>query len=314
DGFAAYFGASTLALTGAGDPQQIRVTRATSGYWKALYRPPSLGRYFDAEDDKVGAPKTVVLSHALWQSTFSGDSTIVGKSITLGADSYTVRGVAAAEYALTPQASAAWIPLPLTAEMRADHSDHELTVVGLVRPGVSVDNALAELTRIQQDLHRRYPNASIDGNIVSTPYLDALVGPAAKLLRVLFAAVGLVLLIACVNIANLLMARAAGRQKEIAVRGALGAGRTRIVTQLLVESLVLAGGGAVGAIGVGFAGTRFLVRNAPETLPRLHEASVDGTVLLFTAGLAFVSGIAFGLLPALRASRLDLQSTLRESA
>jgi predicted permease len=314
DALGAYLGPSSLALTGAGEPQQIRVLRTTASYWKALYIPPVLGRYFDPEDDRVGAPKVVVLSHALWQSAFGGDSSIVGKSITLGADAYVVRGVAAREYALTPQSFAAWVPLPLTPEMLAEHSDHELAVVGRVKSGVPRDNAVAELTRIQQDLHRRYPNASFDGTIVATPYLDYLVGPAATLLRVLFGAVALVLLIACVNIANLLLARAAARRKEIAVRGALGAGRGRIVAQLLIESLVLAGAGAVVAVAVAALGTRFLVHNGPASLPRLQEASVDGLVLLFTLGLALGSGVAFGLLPALRASRLDLQSTLRESA
>ena len=314
EAFAGYFtGASTLALTGAGEPQQIRVTRTTAAYWKAMYIPPVVGRYFDPADDRVGAPKVVVLSHALWQSAFGGDSGIVGKSITLGADSYVVRGVASPEYALTPQAAAAWIPLVITPEMLADHSDHELNVVGLVRPGVPIQSALAELTRVQQDLHRRYPNASIDGTIVATSLIDALVGPTAKLLEILFGAVAVVLLIACVNIANLLLARSAARRKEIAVRGALGAGRGRIVLQLLVESLLLAGAGAAAGLAVAALGTRFLVHNGPQGLPRLGDASVDGPVLLFTVGLGLVSGIAFGLLPALRASRLNLQSTLRES-
>ena len=307
------FGAASLALTGAGEPQQLRVTRATGSYWRTLYIPPALGVYFDETDAKPGAPRVAVLSYGLWQSTFGGDSSIVGRSINLGADAYVVRGVAAPEYALTPQASAAWIPLTLTPEMLADHSDHELTVVGLVRKGVTHEQAIAELTRIQQELKQEFPKASFDGRIIAKPYLDYIVGPTATVLRVLFTAVGLVLLIACVNIANLLMARAAARRKEIAVRGALGAGRARIVAQLLVESLVLAGAGAVVGLGVAAAGTRFLVRNGPETLPRLHEASLDGTVLLFTAAIALVSGIAFGLLPALRASRLDLQSALRQA-
>ena len=314
EAMAAFFGASSLALTGVGEPQQIRVTHATASYFKALYIPPSLGRYFDSTDDKVGAPNVVVLSHALWQSAFGGDSGIVGKSIMLGADAYVVRGVASPEYALTPQASAAWIPLEMTPEMLGEHSDHELSVVGLVRQGVPIQSALAELTRVQQSLHTRYPNASFDGTIVSTSYLDALVGSTATLLHVLEASVALVLLIACVNIANLLMARAAARHKEIAVRGALGAGRARIVAQLLVESLVLAVSGAIVGLGIAAAGTRFLVRNGPSSLPRLSEALVDGSVLLFTLGLAVASGIAFGLLPALRASKLDLQSTLREAA
>jgi len=314
EAFAGYFtGASSLALTGVGEPQQIRVTRATASYWKAMYIPPVVGRYFDPADDKVGTPKVVVLSHALWQSAFGGDSGIVGKSITLGADAYVVRGVASPRYALTPQAAAAWVPLVITPEMLSDHSDHELNVVGLVRAGVPIHSALAELTRVQQDLHRRYPNASFDGTIVATSLLDALVGPASRLLKILFGAVAVVLLIACVNIANLLLARAAARRKEIAVRGALGAGRGRIVAQLLVESLLLAGAGAGVGLGVAALGTRFLVHNGPQSLPRLRDASVDGTVLLFTIGVGLVSGVAFGLLPALRASRLNLQSTLRES-
>jgi predicted permease len=314
EALAGSLGPSGLTLTGAGEPQQLRVTRATSHYWKALYIAPTLGRYFDTEDAKPGSGKVVVLSYSLWQSAFGGDSAIVGRRITLSGEPYVVRGVAAREYALTPQGAAAWIPLVLTPEMLADHSDHELSVVGLVRPNVTTDAAIAELTAIQRDLKRQYPNAAFDGRIVARPYLEYLTGPGAKLLRVLFAAVGLVLLIACVNIANLLLARAAARRKEIAVRGALGAGRARIAGQLLVESLVLAGLGAVTGLGVAAVGTRFLVRRGPAALPRLQDASLDGTVVLFTLAVALVSGIAFGLLPAVRASRLNLQATLREAA
>ena len=310
----ASLGLSSLTLTGAGEPQQVRVTRATSQYWKALYIAPTLGRYFDTEDAKEGSAKVVVLSYGLWQSAFGGDSAIVGRSITLSGELYVVRGVAPREYALTPQGAAAWIPLVLTPEMLADHGDHELTVVGLVRPSVTGEAAIAELTAIQRDLKRQYPHSSFDGEIVARPYLAFLTGSGAKLLRVLFVAVALVLLIACVNIANLLLARAAARQKEIAVRGALGAGRARIAAQLLVESLVLAGSGAVAGLGIAALGTRFLVNSGPAALPRLQDASLDGAVLLFTAVVALVSGIGFGLLPALRASRLDLQATLRESA
>ena len=314
EALAGSLGLSSVTLTGAGEPQQLRVTRATAQYWKALYIAPTLGRYFDIEDAKPGAEKVVVLSYGLWQSAFGGDSAIVGRSVTLSGEPYVVRGVAAREYALTPQGSAAWIPLVLTPEMLADHGDHELTVVGLVKPNITVEAAIAELTAIQRDLRRQYPHSAFDGEIIARPYLAFLTGPGAKLLRVLFVAVALVLLIACVNIANLLLARAAARQKEIAVRGALGAGRARIAAQLLVESLVLAGSGAVAGLGIAAVGTRFLVHNGPVALPRLQDASLDGTVVLFTVVVALVSGIGFGLLPALRASRLDLQATLRESA
>ena len=313
ESFAGWVLGPGLTLTGSGEPQQLRATRATGGYWRTLYIPPTLGRYFDDDDARPGAAKVVVLSYGLWQTTFGGDSGIVGRSITLGAEPYVVRGVAAPEYALTPQVASVWVPFSLTPEMLADHSDHEMSVVGLVRRGVTNEQAIADLARVQMELKREHPTANFDGRIIARPYLEFLVGPSSKLLKVLFAAVGLVLLIACVNIANLLLARAAARQKEIAVRGALGAGRSRIISQLLVESLVLAGSGAVVGLGVAAAGTRFLVRNGPASLPRLHDASLDGMVVMFTAVVALACGVAFGLLPALRASRLDLQATLRES-
>jgi predicted permease len=311
EAFGAYaFGSYTL--TGAGNPQRLSATRASAGYWKTLYIPPTLGRYFDRDEDRPGAPHVVVLSHALWISTFHADSQVVGRAITLSGEPYTVIGVAGAGYAELPYAAPIWTPLALSASELAEHSDHELSVAGLLRHGVSKEQAVADLTRIETALARQYPHAFFDGNILATPERDIVVGPVKTLLLLLTGAVGLVLLIACVNVANLLLARAAARRKEIAIRTALGAGRRRIVAQLLVESLVLAMAGAAAGLAVAEAAIRFLIARAPLFVPRVHDATLNGPVLAFTIVLAVVCGVAFGLVPALRASKLDLQDTLRD--
>jgi putative ABC transport system permease protein len=301
-----------LTLTGAGDPRSLQVLRANAGYWKALHIPPFLGRYFGAKDDAPGAPNVVVISHALWQSAFSSDSAIIGRAITLSGVPYTVVGVASPKY--TMPAVDAWVPLALTAGQLAEHNDHELSVVGLVREGIPQERAVAELARVESELAKEYPHGYFDGGIIATPLRDWVVGPVRSLLLILAGAVGLVLLIACVNIANLQLARAAVRRKEIAVRNALGAGRGRIVGQLLTESLLLAFGGAVAGLFVAAAGVRFLVHHSPLGVPRLEEAALNAPVLGFAMLLALACGIAFGLFPALRASRLDLQQSLREGA
>ena len=252
-----------------------------------------------------------MLSYALWQNRFGGDRAIVGRTITLNGIQQTVIGVAAPEYVLTPPAERIWVPLAPESWRLSDFADHELRVYGLLRRGVSLQTVVQQLTQIETALAREHPHSGYDGGVIATSELDFVVGAHRTTLYMLLGAVVLVLLIACGNIANLLLARATVRRPEIAIRGALGATRGRIILQLLVESLLLALGGAVIGLGIAIAGTRFLV-SSPAIIPRLQTTTVNAAVLLFTLALAVLCAIIFGLVPALRSARLDLQQTLRD--
>jgi predicted permease len=304
-------GHSSMTLTGQGEPRSIPVTLASAGYWKAMFIPPVLGRYFTEQEDREGAPKVAVISHALWESRFGGDRAILGRTITLEGEGYEVIGVAPPEYILYPPAEKVWIPIAPPASRLTDFSDHELSVYGRLRAGVPQAAAIRQLAEIDTRLAQQNPHSGYDGGVIAKPLVETVIGPGRTLLYTLLGAVGLVLLIACGNIANLLIARAAVRRPEIAIRGALGATRSRIVTQLLVESGLLAALGAVLGLLVCVAGMRFLV-TSPASLPRLHTTTLNGAVVLFTLVLAVGSAILFGLLPAWRAARLDLQQTLRD--
>ncbi len=304
-------GHSTMTLTGLGEPRPLAVTLASAGYWKAMFIPPALGRYFSEAEDREGAPRVVVISYALWQSRFSGDRGVLGRTVTLEGEGYSVIGVAPPEYILYPPAEKVWLPLSPPAWRLNDFGDHELSVYGLLRRGVPQSAAVRQLAQIDTRLALEHPHNAYDGGVIATPLAETVLGPQRTLLYTLFGAVGLVLLIACGNIANLLIARATARRAEIAIRGALGATQTRIAVQLLVESFVLAIAGATAGLLVGMAGMRFLL-TSPASLPRLQNTALNAPVVLFTIALALGSAILFGLLPAWRASRLDLQQALRD--
>jgi putative ABC transport system permease protein len=300
-----------MTLTGQGDPMPVSTVVASADYWKAMFIPPALGRYYTEADDREGAPKVVVLSHAMWQNRFGADRGIIGRSIALNGSPRTVVAVAAPEYVLLPPAEKIWIPLAAPPWRLSDFKDHELRVYGLLRPGVTIGSAVRQLTQIDTRLARENPHSGYDGGVAPMSVIDYVVGPHRARLYMLLGAVALVLLIACGNIASLLLARANVRRAEMAIRGALGATRGRIVTQLLIESLLLGVGGGVLGLAVATAGMRFLVRS-PANIPRLQDASLNVPVLAFTLVVAVASSIVFGLVPAVRVARLDLQQTLRD--
>ena len=299
----------TYNLTSDGDPMRVVGARVTPRWFDVQHMTPALGRYFQPDE---GQARVAVLSYGLWQERFGGDRSIIGRDITLNGEAHTVIGVTPAAYTLSEYEERLWTPAALPPEMRNNYGDHGLLVLGKLKPGISLERAQAELQRVTEDIRKRHPDAMESRGVRAESMLDALVGDFATQLYVLLGAVTFVLLIACGNVASLLLARATTRRKEIAIRGALGGGRGRLIRQLLTENLVLAiAGGALG-VGVSYFGIRFLVGMGPAGAPRLEEAALDGNVLAFALAATLVSGLLFGLAPAVRATRTDLQSVLRE--
>ena len=313
----AYTGDRPRTLTGSGDPLSLKIIRASAGYWRALHIPPVAGRYFNDRDDSPDAEPVVVLSETLWKRRFASDPHVIGQRIQLNGVPHAVVGVAPAAYAMSPQSLESpnvWLPLGLTVAQRSDHADHELSVVGLLRPNVTKAQAMAELTGIETGLAKQFPHSYFDGGIIAVSQRDKIVGDIRPTLLILFGTVCMVLLIACTNVANLLLARAAVRRKELAIRSALGGARSRVFRQLMLESAALALTGALLGLGVAAGGTRFLVQSAPADIPRLQYVALDWPVVLFTLVIAMISALLFGLIPALRASDPDLRGTLNEGS
>ncbi len=311
DVIGASWGSPPQTLTGKGDPVPVTTVRATANYWKAMHISPVRGRYFSDTEDREGAAPTVIISYALWQNRLGGDPNVVGSTVSLNGTERTVIGVAPSEYILYPPAERVWVPLVIPDSKSVDHADHELTVYGILRQGVSIDQGRRDIAALQREIASQFKDAGVTSEVNVKSVAEAIVGPERPLILILLGAVALVLLIVCANVANLLIARSAVRRTEIAVRAALGASRGRIVGQLLVESILLGLAGGVLGLGVAVAGVRFLV-TSPVSVPRMQDVQVNGPVLAFAFGLSLACAIVFGLLPALRAAQPDLQQALRD--
>ena len=304
-----------LAYTAGEEPVQLRIGQVTGGYFPTLGVKPEIGRSIGANDDRSGAPFVVVLGHALWQERFGGDAQILGKTMPLAGNIYTVIGVMPAGFASPQDNAEAWTPVhvsnPVAANVRGVHF---LRTYARLAAGVTAEQARSEMELIDQRLAKQYPDENKNRNTILIPLKQRVVGESRNALLVLFAAVSLVLLIACANFANLLLARASGRGREIVVRAALGAGRGRLLRQLLTENVLLSlAGGAAGAL-IAWCGTRLLVALKPDKLPRLDEITVDSGVFAFTFGVALLTGLVFGLYPAWAAARTSQAAAMRQNS
>jgi putative ABC transport system permease protein len=304
-------GDSLFNLTGSEKPIQIKGAMVTAGFFDALGIQPRYGRAFNESDEKTTDPDAVILSHHLWQDRFGGDPQVIGKSISLDGKSRTVVGVLSTDIPVLSEADL-WFPAPFLNKGMQSRRSHFLRPIGLLKPGVTISQAQSELDSIAAHLATQFPETNVGFGVKLEPLQSVLIGNVRPAFIVLIGAVALVLLIACANIASLLFARNTARQREIAIRTALGAGRGRLLRQLLTESLVLALAGAAAGIFLASAGVELLQRLGPQSLPRLDEVNVNGAVLAFTFVTAIFTAILFGFGPALKASRRDLTQSLKE--
>ena len=302
----------SINLTGTDRPENLNARLVSAEYFRVMSATPLLGRDFTEDDDTRGAAHVTILSYGFWQQRFAGDPNIVGKQIGLDDEPYTVIGVMRENFAHQGPPPL-WLPVG-TQNLGTRDVRTAGNVIARLKPGVTIDQARADMNRIAKDLFQQYPRANAGADsVVMKSLQDSITGNVRTALQILFVAVAVVLLIACANVANLLLARAAARRKEFALRAALGASRLRIIRQLLVESLLLSLMG--GAVGLLFAWWTMvpLARVANEAVPRLNNLSLNAKVFVFNLGASLATGILFGIAPALRLSKTQLQETLKDS-
>ncbi len=317
---------ASFNMTGRLTPERVDGARVSSSFFQLFELNPVIGRVLLPEEDLPKGAQTVILSNKFWQSRFGSDAGIVGQTMTLNGNSFQIVGVLPADFSFDKEIMPAvnaiqnadiFLPLPMSETARSIRTNEDFNIFAKLKPGISVAQAQADMNLIAGRMKEQYPEVypPHGGLTISVvPLLDQVVGDVKLVLYVLFGAVGFVLLIACANVANLLLARSAVRQKEIAVRSAMGAERSRILRQLLTESMLLSLIG--GALGLAFAllAVKALHIFGPENIPRLKEISINGRALVYTFSIALLTGIVFGLAPALRASRVDVNDVLKDGA
>ncbi|HYM24899.1 MAG TPA: ABC transporter permease, partial [Vicinamibacterales bacterium] len=322
DAMAVYdFGTLAMNLGSGNPPEPVQAVHVSADYFKVFGVAPLVGRSFTTSEDLPHGPSVAVISSALWQSRFGGSPDIVGRPILLNNVPYSVVGVIPKDFVSDPANVDVWIPMQ--ADPASTNQGHYLNVAGRLKPGVTVAAARAEMKVIGERFRQANPKwMDAEESVAVVPMREATTGDVRTALLVMFGAVALVLLIACANVANLLLARAAGRQRELAIRSAMGASRSRVVRQLLTESVLLAGCGGVLGLLLGAWGVRGLLMLVPGNLPRVTDPitgqllipALDWRVTLFTLGVAVLTGVIFGLWPALQTSKPDLVSTLKEAS
>lgn len=304
-----------MNFSGSGEPIEVQAQIVSAAFFPVLGVQPFIGRWFTEAEEQAGNNLVVILSHQLWQERFGADNSVLGQKVTISGRIYTIVGVMPPGFHFLNEQVQIWRPIALDpAEDFRKTSGRFLRCVGRLAPGVSLQQAQSEMNVITRQLEQQYPAYNTGWGVWLVPIREQIVGDVRPILFVLLAAVGFVLLIACANVANLLLARAAARQRELALRAALGATRNRLLRQLLTESMLLSLCGAIVGVGLAYWGVALLKAFGPDNIPRLREISIDPRVLLFTFAISLITGVAFGLVPALQASRADMNDALKEGS
>jgi predicted permease len=310
----AMYGGGAYTLTGTGNPQPVVGSRVTPEFFSVLREKPIAGRVFNPQDGATESSPTVVVSESFWKSSLGANPNIVGQTLRLSGQPYTVVGVMASNFVFPPQTPApqVWTCIQWTAKERAVRGNHNYLAIGRLKPGKSIEQANSQLAAISKRLEQQYPEDDAGWGASVVPLREELVGDVRPALLILLGAVGFVLLIACANVANLVLATTLSRRKELAIRTALGATQWNLIRQILTETVLLAMAG--GLIGLFFAhfGVQLIVNFLSEQLPRVREIRLDGEVLVFTLGVSVVTGLLAGLLPAWRFAKADINEALKQ--